>query len=327
MRQLFHIGKTLPDAHGGDEPDWVAASPARIDRALARALSRPSGGWYALDASDQIGGTPRRFVVAGEELVAWRASGALHVAPAACPHMGADLSCGRVERGQLVCPWHGLRLDAAGHGRWKPYPAHDDGALLWVRLPEPTETPTDAPVLAPRPASPFLRGVIAMDARCDPEDVIANRLDPWHGVHYHAHSFARLVVLDATDDVITLRVSYRVAGPVCVEVDATFHSPEPRTITMTIVGGEGTGSVVETHATPIAPGKTRVIEATLATSDRPGFSVALRAGRLLRPMIERRAARLWVEDVAYAERRYALRTRESATAPKRGADVVRLRSV
>ena len=76
---------------------------------------------------------------------------------------------------------------------------------------------------------------------------------------------------------------------------------------MTIVDGEGTGSVVETHATPIAAGRTAVIEATLATSERPGFGHALKLARWLRPAINARAARLWVEDIAYAERRYQLR--------------------
>ena len=36
----------------------------------------------------------------------------LQVAPGACPHLGADLATATVECGTLVCPWHGLRLDA-----------------------------------------------------------------------------------------------------------------------------------------------------------------------------------------------------------------------
>jgi hypothetical protein len=49
-----------------------------------------------------------------------------------------------------------------------------------------------------------------------------------------------------------------------------------------------------------------VIETTLATSDRPQFAAVLKAARFIRPLIERAAARLWVEDIAYAERRRAL---------------------
>jgi hypothetical protein len=73
------------------------------------------------------------------------------------------------------------------------------------------------------------------------------------------------------------------------------------------VDGDGRGSVVETHATPLGAGRTAVIEATLATSDRPGFALARSAARLVRPLIERASARLWVEDIAYAERRRVLK--------------------
>jgi isorenieratene synthase len=305
--RLFHIGaRPAARAPWSSEPDWMQANPARIRRALDRALARPSGGWYALGASRAIGDGPEKMLVDDRELVVWRAGGRIHVAPAACPHMGADLAAGSVRDGKLVCPWHGLALDAGGHGRWRCFPVHDDGVLVWARL-DGGHT-TEAPILAPRP-SRFLDGVIDMEAKCDPEDVIANRLDPWHGVHYHAHSFAALEVVEADDDRIVLRVSFRVLGPVCVEVLASFHSPEPRTITMTILEGEGRDSVVETHATPVSKGRTRVIEATLATSERLGFRAIRRLGAVARPFVERRASRLWVEDVAYAERRYALRDR------------------
>ncbi|MEM9188495.1 MAG: DUF5914 domain-containing protein [Myxococcota bacterium] len=303
---LLHFGRRPTGRNAHDHrPDWQQANPAKIDRALQRALARPTGGWYVLGASHNLK-RPQAHTVAGQELVVWRGPNGPLAAPAACPHMGADLTCAEVKRGNLICPWHGLALGERGHGRWRTFKTYDDGVLLWVRLPEAGEQPTDAPIIAPRPTS-YISGVIRVDATCEPEDVIANRLDPWHGVHYHPHSFARLVILDADEDVLTLRVSYRVIGPLAMEVDATFHSPEPRTITMTIVAGEGIGSVVETHATPIGPQRTAVIEATIATSDRVGFLGARLAQDFLRPMIEKRARRLWVEDAAYAERRFELR--------------------
>jgi hypothetical protein len=51
-----------------------------------------------------------------------------------------------------------------------------------------------------------------------------------------------------------------------------------------------------------------VVEATIATSDRAGFTNALRFAPLMRPLMRRAAARLWRDDLAYAERRYALRS-------------------
>ena len=141
-----------------------------------------------------------------------------------------------------------------------------------------------------------------MEIACDPAHVIANRLDPWHGAHFHPYSFGALEVLEDSAECLTIRVEKRIAGRLRVEVDATFHCPDARTIVMTIVRGEGEGSVVETHATPLAPGSTAVVEATLATSARPGFAQASKVSRLIRPLIERSARRLWVDDAAYAER-------------------------
>jgi hypothetical protein len=65
--------------------------------------------------------------------------------------------------------------------------------------------------------------------------------------------------------------------------------------------------VVETHATPLGDGRTAIIEATLATSDRPGFRRAIRAAGLIRPFMLKAQRKLWVEDAAYAERTYSLR--------------------
>ena len=296
-------------------PDWVQADPRFIEAALAHASGKDAGGWYVLGAREAFFGSgPFKAQVAGRRFVLWRKAGdALVAAPESCPHLGASLAEGRVEDGRIVCPWHGLKLDDRGFRGWRCVPAHDDGVLVWVRLETDGETPTDLPVLAPRPRR-FIAATIAHEARCEPEDIIANRLDPWHGAHFHPHSFSALKVLSQSLDVLHLRVTFKVAGVgsfgVGVEVDATFHCPDSRTIVMTIVAGDGAGSVVETHATPIHAAKTLIVETTLATSDRRGFPIAMMLAPLLRPFIAARAKRLWVDDTAYAERRFAVRSGE-----------------
>ncbi len=296
------------------EPDWRLADPRAIRIALARASAKPSGGWVVLDASRHLkeAGGPRKYEVAGREWVAWWTPRGPRAAPDACPHMGASLSTGRVDaQGQLVCPWHGMRLCDAKHGGWAPLRTHDDGVLTWIRLGSmlhPGETPTEAPFLPHRPAR-FLDAVVRCELRCEPEDVIANRLDPWHGAHFHPHSFARLRVVTQDDESITVRVVYRILGRIGMEVDARFHCPDPRTIVMSIVAGEGVGSVVETHATPVGVGRTAMLEATLATSSRPSMAWLPRA-TFLRGMVHARAARLWKDDAEYCERTYALRSRK-----------------
>lgn len=317
--------RLVPRRRWADQAETAGqADPAVIAAALKRAQARPSGNWYAVAAAvDVRAGRPYGFRVLGRELVAWRdRAGTIVAGPGACPHLGASLAEGTVVCGRLVCRWHGLRLSPDGTSEWRPVTCHDDGVLFWVRLDRGgDEPPLPRPVLPERPAA---AGSVAAVARlvgvCEPADVVANRLDPWHGAWFHPYSFTRLRVLEspATDaddahDRFLVEVTYRVGPRFGVPVLAEFTCPDPRTVVMRIVEGEGAGSVVETHATPLGGGRdgrprTAVVEATVATSERPGFAVARWGAPLLRPLMRRAAARLWRDDLAYAERRYALRT-------------------
>ncbi|MEW9516451.1 DUF5914 domain-containing protein [Streptomyces tubercidicus] len=305
-------------------PTWRDARPARIADAVKAALARPSGNWFVLGATRDIG-AHRAFgrTVAGVEVVAWRdAGGRLIAGPGACPHLGAPLAQAPVSCGILRCRWHGLALDGAPFAGWEPFPAHDDGLLAWVRLDAAGgERPLTQPVL---PARPHPAGTVAAvytgTGGCEPEDVVANRLDPWHGAWLHPYSFADLTVVapptepgGEPSDGLTVEVSFKVTGRTVVPVTARFTAPEPRTVVMHILAGEGQGSVVETHATPLGPDalgrpRTAVIEAIVATSRRPGFALARAAAPALRPLMRAAARRLWRDDLAYAERRWQLRS-------------------
>jgi hypothetical protein len=228
-----------------------------------------------------------------------------------------------VDCGTLVCRWHGLRVGPGTGAGWSPLPVHDDGVLAWVRLDAAGgEEPLGAPVVPARPPRATSVGSVAtLTGVCEPSDVVANRLDPWHGSWFHPYSFTRLSVLSApgevdvteADDRFLVAVTFKVAPGLGVPVTAEFTCPEPRTVVMRILDGEGAGSVVETHATPRGQGtdgrpRTAVIEAVVARSQRPGFAVARAAAPALRPVMRRAAGRLWRDDLAYAERRYQLRS-------------------
>lgn len=306
-------------------PTFAVAQPALIDAALKRAEARRSGNWFVFAASRDIrADRPFGTTVAGVELVAWRdGHGRLLAGVGACPHLGAPLAQAKVDRGDLVCRWHGLRLSAregcGGRTGWRTLPAHDDGVLAWVRLDEVGgEEPLAEPVLPARPESTSsVDAVATLIGVCEPSDIMANRLDPWHGAWFHPYSFTDLSVLSEPseqDDKFVVAVTFRVGAGLGVRVRAEFDCPEPRTVVMRIVDGEGVGSVVETHATPLGVDRrdglprTAVIEAVLANSHRPGFAVARAAAPALRPLIRRAATRLWRDDLAYAERRYQLRS-------------------
>ncbi|WP_343571348.1 DUF5914 domain-containing protein [Mycobacterium sp.] len=309
----------IPPGHWSEQrPTYRDASPAIIKAALDRSQRRPTGNWYTFAASRDVrSGKPLGFTVAGVELVAWRdQQSRLCVGPRSCPHLGADLATATIHNGDLICRWHGLCLGRdTDEYRWRLLPSCDDGVLAWVRLDAVGgEDPLDYPVIPTRPTGDTLDAVAVMVGTCEPSDIIANRLDPWHGAWYHPYSFTKLEVLstptEATDSFL-VAVTFRI-GRVGVPTVAEFTSPEARTIVMRIVDGEGVGSVVETHATPIGLGpdklpQTAVIEATVAHSERTGFRRALSAAPLITPLMRIAAARLWKDDLAYAERRYQLR--------------------
>ena len=298
---------------------WRLARPSRIGKSLDLAQQRNAGGWFVAGVSGDVGRTESTTrTIAGREVVLWRDErGELVAGPGSCPHLGALMDRCPVIDGIMYCRWHGLALTREGDRTWSPYRTFDDGVLIWVGLPTKGEPATDRPALPVRPpADGSVAAVIAEPGVCEPQDVIANRLDPWHGAWFHPYAFSHLVVDDAasTPSCLVTDVTFRLNKTWGVPVRAEFTCPDSRTIVMTITEGEGAGSVVETHATPLgldAEGRplTMITEATIAYSDRTGFKIANALSPLLIPMIKRTTRKLWVDDRIYAERRYELRSR------------------
>jgi hypothetical protein len=308
-----------PEPRDRLEDTWRQARPGRIRRSFEASQRRDPGGWHVVGASGDLrADRSLARTVGGREVVLWRAvDGTPLAGPGACPHLGALLDDCEVMGGQVHCRWHGLALGERGRRDWQPYAAHDDGVLLWVQLPTEGEVPSPRPVLPARPpAVQSIATVIAVRGRCEPQDVIANRLDPWHGTWYHPYAFSHLTVDDTAsdDDRLTVDVTFRLSRQWGVPVRAEFTCPDARTIVMSIIEGEGRGSVVETHATSLGvdgsgTAWTVMTEATIAHSSRKGFAIARAVAGVVRPAVARTAARLWVDDMAYAERRWLLRSR------------------
>jgi nitrite reductase/ring-hydroxylating ferredoxin subunit len=317
-----YLPQTTPDHLRGT---WRDAKPARIDTALAAALRRPTHGWLVAAASADVpAGRTLLRTIAGREVVFWRdADGSVLAGPGACPHLGARLQDCDVVDGTVLCRWHGMPLSRDTRtGDWRTFAAHDDGVLVWVRLGEVEQGvgPSETPVLAARPPlEDSLASVISLVAVCEPRDIIANRLDPWHGAWLHPYAFSDLAVddLESTEDTLVLDVAYRLGRTFAVPVRAEFTCPDSHTIVMTITDGEGTGSVVETHATPLTapgvhPARTVMTEAVVATSDRFGFRVAKGLAPLVTLGMRASATQLWADDLVYAARLYELRRRATA---------------
>ena len=103
-------------------------------------------------------GTPVRFRLMGEDLVAFRDSGGgVGVLEEHCPHRQASLALGRNEEGGLRCIYHGWKFDRSGvcldipteppelrfkeKMRARAYPARESGGLVWTYMGPPELDP------------------------------------------------------------------------------------------------------------------------------------------------------------------------------------------
>jgi len=80
-----------------------------------KCFARTPRGWYYASRSGDLRARLVPIEVQGNRFVAFRGvGGRATVLKAACSHMGADLSRGRVVNGTLECPLHAWRYDAEG---------------------------------------------------------------------------------------------------------------------------------------------------------------------------------------------------------------------
>jgi vanillate O-demethylase monooxygenase subunit len=70
--------------------------------------------WFPIAVASQVTDRPVAARLLDVELVIFRGADKLVVARDLCPHRGMRLSCGWVDQGQIICPYHGLHFDAEG---------------------------------------------------------------------------------------------------------------------------------------------------------------------------------------------------------------------
>src|SRR5664279_3131 len=103
--------------------------------------------WTIAGLARDIRKKPVQFRVAGQRIVLFRGSdGKLGALLDRCPHRGVALSLGKVEGGNLVCPFHGWRFTVEGkncHVPWSPnakreqlgaiaIPVREVKGLIWL---------------------------------------------------------------------------------------------------------------------------------------------------------------------------------------------------
>ncbi len=96
-------------SHAGQAVSKLSAPPAE-------AFPDWPAGWYVIALSREVTRRPIAVELWGRRLVCFRAEqGSPVVMDARCWHMGADLSQGMVQDGQIACPFHGWRYGASGN--------------------------------------------------------------------------------------------------------------------------------------------------------------------------------------------------------------------
>ncbi len=71
-------------------------------------------GWQAVAIAAEINKTPRRILLAGLPVVLFRSGQTIAALHDRCPHRHVELSKGKVENGEIECPYHGWRFNATG---------------------------------------------------------------------------------------------------------------------------------------------------------------------------------------------------------------------
>lgn len=94
-------------------------------------------------------GQGRTIRVEGLQIALFNVDGEFHAIDDACPHMQADLSCGRLEDRIVTCSWHGWQFDlTTGNcltvewARVRRYPLRVEGDEIFLTV-EPEPAPED----------------------------------------------------------------------------------------------------------------------------------------------------------------------------------------
>jgi len=103
-------GLTLASGYLGGA--LVFGAGTGVDRSGARLLGDR---WMPVLPATALDGRPHRVAVNGVGVVLYRTDGQVIAVGERCPHLGAPMSDGWIDRGRIVCPWHGSRF-ACGSG-------------------------------------------------------------------------------------------------------------------------------------------------------------------------------------------------------------------
>jgi nitrite reductase/ring-hydroxylating ferredoxin subunit/uncharacterized membrane protein len=98
-------GLTLGSGYLGGE--LVYGSGAGVNRSGAQLRAR---NWTPAVPITALNGQPQRVQIEGVGVVLYRNDGQVLAVGERCPHLGAPMDDGWIDRGRIVCPWHGSQF-------------------------------------------------------------------------------------------------------------------------------------------------------------------------------------------------------------------------
>lgn len=89
------------------------AIQSQLQKTMRPSIQHNDETYYLLDAHSEFSeGKGRRFDVNGADVAAFLYKGRVIALSNTCPHQGGPLCDGKIERGYVVCPWHGWQFSA-----------------------------------------------------------------------------------------------------------------------------------------------------------------------------------------------------------------------
>lgn len=161
-------------------------------------------GWYWVEFSENLKrGQLRSKTWMGQQTVFWRdEQDRACLANAICPHLGANLSPefgGKIQEGQLVCPFHGLKYNTQGQCVHSPlgevkhpvtlmtYPILETGGVIFAYWhPKGEEPDWRIPDLDNGNWSKFIH--TSQEIRTHPQETSENGVDLTHLPYVHGYS-------------------------------------------------------------------------------------------------------------------------------------------
>jgi len=146
-------------------------------------------------------GTPKKIVVMGEELLAFRdTNGVVGIIDQYCPHRGANLWLGRNEECGIRCVYHGWKFDTDGRCvdmptsypdlnakdliRIKAYPVREWGEMIWAYM-GPADAMPELPALEMALLPPSHRYVTKKWQDCNWVQAVEGSIDTAHFTFAH----------------------------------------------------------------------------------------------------------------------------------------------